>query len=110
MPVAVTNGDAAGEWDGAIAIRPRSGGVHPEYVRGLPGIHVQDAGEDPEVTATVMRRAAELTTECPAASTITSKGGRATLTVSDLHVKPRARSADHRLPIPWPPQRTGGTR
>ncbi|MFD9405927.1 HIT family protein [Streptomyces sp. NPDC059989] len=84
--IAVGNAPAAvvREWDDAIAIRPSPGGVHPEHVLVLPRVHVQDAGEDPEVTAIVMRRAAELMAEHSAANIITSKGAEATQTVFQL--------------------------
>ncbi|MFI1808412.1 HIT family protein [Streptomyces californicus] len=39
------------EWDDALAVRPRSGGVNPGHVFVLPRVHVEDAGTDPEVTA-----------------------------------------------------------
>ncbi|WP_259446302.1 hypothetical protein [Streptomyces geysiriensis] len=54
------------EWPDALAVRPRSGGVHPGHVFVLPRVHVEDAGTDWEVTATVMRRAAELMAGHPA--------------------------------------------
>ncbi|MFC7986746.1 HIT family protein [Streptomyces sp. NPDC057336] len=40
------------EWPDALAVRPRSGGVHPGHVFVLPRVHVEDAGTDPEVTWT----------------------------------------------------------
>lgn len=92
------------EWSDAIAIRPRSGGVHPGHVLVLPRVHVQDAGENTEVTAVVMRRAAELMAAHPAANIITSKGSAATQTVFHLHVHVVPRAAGDDLPLPWKPQ------
>ncbi|MEU2391950.1 HIT family protein [Streptomyces sp. NPDC007369] len=66
------------EWPEALAIRPRTGGVTDGHVMVLPRVHVADAGTDPEVTAAVMRCAAELMAELPAANIITSKGTEAT--------------------------------
>ncbi|MEV7471533.1 HIT domain-containing protein [Streptomyces kronopolitis] len=92
------------EWPDALAIRPRSGGVNHGHVLVLPRIHVEDAGTDPEVTATVMRRAAELMAELPAANLITSKGPEATQSVYHLHVHIVPREANDGLPLPWAPQ------
>jgi len=55
-------------------------------------------------TATVMRRAAELMAELPAANIITSKGREATQSVFHLHVHVVPRQADDDLPLPWTPQ------
>ncbi|TXJ83343.1 HIT domain-containing protein [Streptomyces lavendulae] len=90
----------------ALAIRPRSGGVHPDHVLVLPRVHVEDAGTDPEVTASVMRRAAELMAEHPAANLITSMGSPATQTVFRLHVHIVPRTDGDGLPLPWTPQDT----
>lgn len=92
------------EWPDAIAIRPRSGGVNDGHVLVLPRIHVENAGTDPDVTATVMRRAAELMAEHPDANIITSKGAAATQTVFHLHVHVVPRQAGDGLPLPWTPQ------
>ncbi|NGN70289.1 HIT family protein [Streptomyces sp. A7024] len=92
------------EWPDALAIRPRSGGVNAGHLLVLPRTHVQDAGDNLEVTAAVMRRAAELLAEHPAANLITSKGAEATQTVYHLHVHVVPRQADDGLPLPWTPQ------
>jgi diadenosine tetraphosphate (Ap4A) HIT family hydrolase len=97
------------EWPDALAIRPRSGGVAEGHVMVLPRVHVQDAGTDPEVTAAVMRRAAELTAALPDANLITSKGEAATQSVLHLHVHVVPRTADDGLPMPWAPQHTART-
>ncbi|MEV0680051.1 HIT family protein [Actinosynnema sp. NPDC050436] len=92
------------EWPDAIAIRPRSGGVHPGHLLVLPRVHVDDVGADPAVTATVMHRAAELVAELPDANVITSKGRAATQSVWHLHVHVVPREAGDDLPLPWTPQ------
>ncbi|MEU3400652.1 HIT family protein [Streptomyces filamentosus] len=94
------------EWPDALAIRPRSGGVNASHLLVLPRVHVDAAGTDPEVTAAVMRRAAELMAEHPAANLITSKGAAATQTVFHLHVHVLSRQEDDGLPLPWTPQHT----
>lgn len=91
------------EWSDALAIRPR-GGVNDGHVLILPRTHVEDAGTDPDVTSAVMRRAAELMSEHPAANLITSKGVEATQTIYHLHVHIVPRQADDGLPLPWTPQ------
>jgi histidine triad (HIT) family protein len=107
---AIATGKAAAvivrEWPDALAVRPRSGGVHPCHVFVLPRVHVEDAGTDPDVTAAVMRRAAELTAEHPAANLITSKGEAATQSIYHLHVHVVPREPDDGLPLPWTPQHT----
>ncbi|MFE3995011.1 HIT family protein [Streptomyces goshikiensis] len=92
------------EWPDALAIRPRTGGVTEGHVMVLPRAHVADAGTDPEVTAAVYRRAAELLAEQPAANLITSKGREATQSVFHLHVHVVPRQADDGLSLPWTPQ------
>ncbi|WP_425489542.1 HIT domain-containing protein [Nonomuraea typhae] len=74
------------DWPDALAIRPRSGGVNDGHVLILPRTHVADAGTDPEVTAAVMHRAAEMMAGYDDANLITSKGAAATQTVGHLHV------------------------
>lgn len=92
------------EWPDALAIRPRSGGVNDSHVLVIPRVHVADAGVDPEVTAAVMRRAAELVRERPSANLITSKGLPATQSVFHLHVHVITRAANDGFPLPWTPQ------
>ncbi|WP_228981241.1 HIT family protein [Streptomyces sp. DH12] len=93
------------EWDDALAIRPR-GGVNPGHVLVLPRVHVADAGTDPDVTAAVARRAAELMAEHQDANLITSRGAAATQTVFHLHVHVVPRQPGDGLPLPWTPQQT----
>ncbi|MFJ2591025.1 HIT family protein [Streptomyces sp. NPDC087538] len=92
------------EWPDAIAVRPRSGGCTEGHVMVLPRVHVEDAGTDAETTAEVMRRAAELMAELPAANLITSKGPEATQSVFHLHVHIVPRKTGDGLPLPWTPQ------
>ncbi|MEU3982863.1 HIT family protein [Streptomyces sp. NPDC026672] len=94
------------EWADAVVIRPQSGGVAKGHVMVLPRVHVRDAGTDPGATAAVMRRAAELMAELPAANIITSKGIEATQSVFHLHVHVVPRQTDDDLPLPWTPQHT----
>jgi histidine triad (HIT) family protein len=91
------------EWNDAIAIRPRRGGVGPGHVLVLPRVHVADAGVNPAVTGAVMARAAELMAEHPAANLITSRGADATQTVFHLHVHIVPRAAGDGLALPWAP-------
>ncbi len=88
------------EWPEAVAIRPH-GAVNEGHVLVLPRVHVEDAGSDPDVTAAVMRCAAELMAELPAANLITSKGADATQTVFHLHVHLVPRVAGDGLALPW---------
>ena len=67
----------------------------------LPRVHVPDAGTDPDVTAAVMRRAAELMAEHGAANLITSRGAAATQTVFHLHVHVVPRRPGDGLMLPW---------
>lgn len=90
-------------WPDALAIRPHTGGVGPGHVLVMPRVHVEDAGTDPEVTATVMRRAAELMAEHPAANLITSRGRAATQSVFHLHVHIVPRQEGDGLALPWTP-------
>lgn len=87
-------------WDDALAIKPR-GGVNDGHVLVIPRVHVADAGENPQVSAAMMARAAELMAEHPAANIITSRGAAATQTVFHLHIHVVPRVADDGLPLPW---------
>lgn len=95
-------------WDDAVAIRPR-GGVNEGHLLVLPRVHVADAGIDPEVTAAVMRRAAEFMGRWPSANLLTSKGSPATQTVFHLHVHIIPRKWDDGLLLPWSPLPTAAT-
>ncbi|GAB3214293.1 RapZ C-terminal domain-containing protein [Marinactinospora thermotolerans] len=89
-------------WDDVIAIRPRSGGVHPGHVLVIPHAHVADAGVDPAITALTMAAAADMVAEQPAANVITSKGEAASQTVHHLHAHIVPRVEGDGLALPWP--------
>ncbi|HEY3477867.1 MAG TPA: HIT domain-containing protein, partial [Streptomyces sp.] len=67
----------------------------------VPRVHVADAGVDPDVTAAVMRRAAELAGVVESANIITSVGAAATQTVFHLHVHVVPRRVGDGLALPW---------
>ncbi|MEU4080422.1 nucleoside 2-deoxyribosyltransferase domain-containing protein [Streptomyces venezuelae] len=94
------------EWPDAIAIRPRSGGVHPNHLLVIPRRHIADAGADLDSAAAAQRRASELVAELPAANIITSKGAEATQTVFHAHWHVLPREAFDGLLLPWTPQQT----
>jgi histidine triad (HIT) family protein len=90
------------EWSDAIAIhtiRPKTTG----HLLVLPKKHVQDANEDPDLAAAVMKRAASIAT--PPAHINTNMGGAAAQTIFHLHyhIIPRRRNEEVRLSWfkPW---------
>lgn len=92
-------------WDDAVAlvtIEPYTAG----HVLVIPRVHVPDAAADPEATAAVMRRAAELARDTmSAANILTSWGALATQTIRHLHVHvvPRVGGDQEQLGLwPWP--------
>ncbi|WP_367139754.1 HIT family protein [Saccharothrix sp. HUAS TT1] len=91
-------------WSDAVAIRPRSGGVHPGHVLVVPRVHVPDAGTDLVVSAAMMARASVLMDEMPSANIITSKGSDATQTVFHAHWHVVPREPGDGLPLLWTPQ------
>ncbi|MFD5730347.1 HIT family protein [Streptomyces sp. NPDC058368] len=94
------------EWDDALAVKPR-GGVNAGHTLVISRIHVEDAIENPEVTADTVRRASQYAAQIGAdLNLITSVGPDATQTVLHLHwhILPRAK-ADGLL-LPWTPQHT----
>lgn len=95
------------EWPDAIAIVPLNP-VVDGHVLVLPRAHVQDAADDPAVTATAMHRAAQLMVDVGDANIITSKGAAATQTVFHLHVHVVPRRHGDDLPLPWTPQQEAG--
>lgn len=102
---AIVAGDAPArvvrEWPDALAWLPRSGGCTPGHTLVVPRVHVADAGVDPDVTAAVMRRAAELAGVVESANIITSVGAAATQTVFHLHVHVVPRRVGDGLALPW---------
>ena len=68
-----------------------------------PRTHVTDASVNPDLTARVMRVAARLTRDIPAANIITSLGRSATQSIFHLHVDIVPRTPDDGLTMPWTP-------
>ncbi|MEV5953677.1 HIT domain-containing protein [Streptomyces sp. NPDC051987] len=91
------------EWEGALAISPRGGGVTPGHVLVLPKTHVPDVAADPAVSAMTMRHAAELAGEVGDCNVITSRGAVATQTVPHLHVHVVPRRHGDGIVLPWTP-------
>lgn len=88
------------EWDDALAIVPL-GPVVDGHTLVIPKQHVADFGEDPEVSATTMRRAAELAAGDQAMNVITSRGREATQSVWHLHLHLVPRAENDGLALPW---------
>ncbi|MEU1300799.1 HIT family protein [Streptomyces shenzhenensis] len=100
---AIVRGEAAAEivheWSDAVAFVPLNP-VTPGHVLVVPRVHVADVGHDPEVSATAMRRAAELAAETYC-NVITSRGAVATQTVFHLHYHVIPRRQGDVLSLPW---------
>jgi len=96
------------EWDDALAIVPRGGGITPGHLLVIPKQHVADFGEDPDVSAATMRRAAELAAGDQPMNLITSRGSAATQTVFHLHLHLVPRRAGDGLALPWTRQQKRG--
>ncbi|MFC7387176.1 HIT family protein [Sphaerisporangium rhizosphaerae] len=90
-------------WPDTIAISPRHP-VAPGHLLVIPHPHVIDVGQDPEVSATTMARAAELAAGLPACNVITSRGKAASQSVFHLHLHVVPRADGDGLPLPWTPQ------
>jgi histidine triad (HIT) family protein len=90
------------EWDDCLAFVPLNP-VTPDHILVIPKVHVADFVSDPEVTAAVMRRAAELAADKGLVSSnlIASAGAAATQTVFHLHVHIVPRSGGDGLALPW---------
>ena len=92
-------------WNDAVALVPLAP-YTPGHVLVIPRVHVPDAAADPEITATVMRRAAELARDTmSSANLLTSWGTQATQTISHLHIHvvPRIPGDQVQLGLwPWP--------
>lgn len=99
-------------WDDAIAIEPLNP-VVKGHVLVIPRAHVPDAATDPEVTAAVFRRVAELAAEMDdeldggldSFNLITSAGPAATQTVFHFHAHIVPRRLGDGLVLPWTPTR-----
>lgn len=88
-------------WRGVVALETINP-VVPGHIVVVARRHTRDAGDNPRVAARVMRCAAELVAEMPAANIITSKGPAATqwrYFHFHAHVVPR-RHGDG-LALPW---------
>ncbi|MEV7122190.1 HIT family protein [Kitasatospora griseola] len=85
-------------WPDAIAIVPLRP-VTDGHLLVLPVRHVPDFTADTEVTATVMRRAAELAAR--PCNLIASAGAAASATIEHLHVHIVPRRPGDGLPLPW---------
>lgn len=94
-------------WDDCIAFVPL-GAAAPGHTLVIPRLHVRDALVDPDVTAYVMRRAAQLARRIGAeigveeVNLLTSAGVEATQTVMHLHVHIVPRGQRDKLPRRWP--------
>jgi histidine triad (HIT) family protein len=100
----IVSGDAfavvAREWDDAMAIVPLNPVVSGHRLV-IPKVHVADFTEDPEVSAAVMRRAAEFAKAGRPCNLITSRGREATQSVYHLHLHVVPRQVDDGLSLPW---------
>ena len=88
------------EWDDALALVPL-GPVVDGHTLVIPKRHVADFGEDPEVSAATMRRAAELAAGDRPMNVITSRGRAATQSVFHLHLHLVPRAKNDGLALPW---------
>ncbi|GAA3381234.1 HIT family protein [Streptomyces sannanensis] len=88
------------EWGDALAIVPL-GPVVEGHTLVIPKQHVADFGEDPEVSAVTMRRAAELAAGDAPMNIITSRGREATQSVFHLHLHLVPRRENDGLALPW---------
>lgn len=94
-------------WRGVIALETLNP-VVPGHIVVVSRWHTRDAGEDPALTARVMRCAAELVGDMDAANIITSKGLAATQNYFHLHVHIVPRAEGDELSLPWTGQVVGG--
>lgn len=90
------------EWPDALAFVPLNP-VVPDggHILVVPRQHVEDAVENPAVTAATMARAAEFAAEHEASNIITSIGKAATQSVFHLHVHVIRRAPGDQLMVPW---------
>lgn len=91
-------------WSDAIAIEPIDP-VTKGHVLVIPREHVDDAAEDPMMTAAVMQRAAEYANGLGSPlNLITSRGREATQSIFHLHIHVVPRRFGDNLLLPWSPQ------
>jgi len=90
------------EWPDALAIVPRNE-VTPGHVLVIPRTHVADVGVDPAVSASTMRRAAEMASNLGECNVITSRGESATQSIFHLHIHVLPRHPEDGLVLPWTP-------
>lgn len=88
------------EWDDALAIVPLNP-VVDGHTLIIPREHVTDYGDDPDVSAATMRRAAQLADDYGPSNLITSRGRVATQSVFHLHLHLVPRAKDDGLALPW---------
>lgn len=89
------------EWSDAIAITPLNP-VVMGHVLIIPKTHVTDFAENPAVSATTMKRAAELMQQVDGpVNLITSRGREATQSVFHLHLHLVPRAKNDGLALPW---------
>lgn len=89
------------EWPDALALVPLKP-VVDGHALVIPKEHVADFATDPEVSAMVMRRAAELMRWTPRPmNLITSRGRKATQSVFHLHLHLVPRAENDGLALPW---------
>lgn len=90
------------EWDNALAIVPL-GPVVDGHVLIIPKEHVEDFVENPNLSAAMMFRAADLAFEHDwgSCNVITSRGREATQSVFHLHLHLVPRAENDGLALPW---------
>lgn len=87
-------------WPDAIAITPIDP-VTYGHTLIMPIMHVDDAKQDPKVTAYTMQRAAEFADHFEYSNILTSIGRPATQSIFHLHVHVLPRREDDQLMVPW---------
>ncbi|QBI53457.1 HIT family protein [Streptomonospora litoralis] len=100
----IVDGDAPAtvvdSWPEALAITPLNP-VVPGHTLVIPRRHVAHAVADPEITAHVMRRAAQLADAWASTNILTSIGAAATQSVYHLHIHVVPRTDGDGLMLPW---------
>lgn len=86
------------EWPDAIALVPLDP-CTPGHLMVLPKAHVEDATEDPIITAAVMARAVSIAVRH--SHIITNAGWRAGQTIRHLHIHIVPRRDGDGLQMPW---------